>query len=121
MLRNEQKRWSQDPNAEPPKREADCQIVSLLSTGVASWVVTVIASQRKLAANVHQAGLCVLHTVPVIRHFHRGRWCPTWGITSKETKAGAVTTQLELEEEIVQKKKKTASVQTLPGAIFSGQ
>lgn len=48
----------------------------------------------------------MLHTVPVIRHFHRGRWLPTWGITSKETKRGAVTTQLELEEEIVQKKKK---------------
>lgn len=96
--------------------------MSLLSTGVASWVVTATASQRKLAANVHQAGLCVLHTVPVIRHFHRGRWLPTWGITSKETKRGAVTTQLELEEEIVQKKKKkTASVQTLLGAIFSGQ
>lgn len=48
----------------------------------------------------------MLHTVPVIRHFHRGRWLPTWGITSKETKRGAVTTQLELEEEIVQKKEK---------------
>lgn len=32
-----------------------------------------------------------------------------------------VTTQLELEEEIVQKKKKPASVQTPLGAIFSGQ
>lgn len=62
----------------------------------------------------------MLHTVPVISHFHRGRWLPTWGITSKETKTGAVTTQLELEEEIVQEKK-TASVQTLLGAVFFGQ
>lgn len=47
----------------------------------------------------------MLNTVPVISHFHRGRWLPTWGITSKETKTGAVTTQLELEEEIVEGKK----------------
>lgn len=36
MLRNKQKRCSQDSNAKPPKSKADCQIVSLLSTGVAN-------------------------------------------------------------------------------------